>query len=211
MALALTKPKSVTPAQYLALEEVATTKSEYFRGEIFMMAGGSPNHNRIAGNIFAEFNVGLRGRRCEVFNSDQRLLVNGNGLYTYPDAMIVCGKIEFADPNRQVITNPTVIVEGLSPATKNYDQTCGCFETEQNKESKFELYRDIPSFRDYILAHQDEVYIEYFHKGEDGRWVLTEFKVLTDQIRIIAIDLALSLDRIYERVEWASNRNMSDE
>lgn len=196
MALALTKPKYITPAQYLALEEMATTKSEYFRGEIFMMAGGSPNHNRIAGNIFAEFNVGLRGRRCEAFNSDQRLLVNRNGLYTYPDAMIVCGKIEFADPNRQVITNPTVIVEVLSPATKNYDQG-----------GKFELYRDIPSFRDYILAHQDKVYIEYFHKGEDGRWVLTEFKVLTDQIRIISIDLALSLDRIYERVEWELNCN----
>ena len=196
MALALTKPKSVTPAQYLALEEMATTKNEYFRGEIFMMAGGSPNHNRIAGNIFAEFNVGLRGRRCEAFNSDQRLHVKKNGLYTYPDVLVVCGQIEYADPKRQEMTNPTVIVEVLSPATKNYDQG-----------GKFELYRDIPSFRDYVLAHQDKVHIEYFHKGEDGRWVLTEFKALTDQIRIISLDLALSLDRIYERVEWEPNRN----
>lgn len=194
MALALTKATNISLEEYLTTEESATEKSEYYRGEIFMMAGGSPNHNRIAGNIFAEFNFGLRGRRCEAFNSDQRIMVKENGLYTYPDAMVVCGKIEYADDRRQTITNPAVLVEVLSPSTKNYDQG-----------GKFELYRDIPSFRDYILVHQDKVHIEYFHKGEDGRWILTELKALEDRLRIGTVDMELLLERIYERVEWESN------
>lgn len=201
MALPLTQPSYIAPEAYLAQEEVATQKSEYFRGEIFMMAGGSPNHNRIAANMLTELTISLRGRHCEAFsceafNGDQRVLVKSSGLYTYPDALVVCGRLEYADERRQTIINPTVLVEVLSPSTKDYD-----------RGGKFELYRNIPSFCDYVLIHQDKVHVEYFHKGEDRRWVLTEYKTLEDRLRIESIDIEVTLERLYERVEWDNHQD----
>lgn len=184
-------PHRITPQEYLELEKKAAYKSEYFSGEIFMMAGGSPNHNRISGNIYAEFNVGFRDSRCEAFNSDQRLFIRKNGLFTYPDAMVVCGQIEFAQRDGDAITNPVLIVEVLSPSTQDCD-----------RGGKFELHRDIESFREYLLVHQDKVHLEHYHKDDAGCWVLTEIKEIAATLRFHAIDCALSVRRIYERVDW---------
>lgn len=191
MAVALNAPRMISPQEYLEMEREAQQKSEYFAGEIFLMAGASPNHNRITANINAELNVGLRGKNCEAFNSDQRLFIVKNGLYTYPDALVVCGRIEFDEKDRHSMTNPTVLVEVLSPSTKDYD-----------RGAKFELYREIPTLRDYVLVHQDKVYVEYFHKEAAGRWTLTEWKDLDSALMLESIDFALPLRRIYERVDW---------
>ena len=184
-------PQTFTPEEYLELEQTSTRKSEYFSGEIFMMAGGSPNHNRISLNVSARLSLGLEGKRCETFNSDQRLYITKNGLFTYPDAMVVCGQIEFDQRDRDAITNPVVVVEVLSPSTQDYD-----------RGGKFELYRDIGSFREYVLVHQDKVHIEHYHKDNADRWVLTEIKDIEATLKFYAIDFELSVGRIYERVDW---------
>ena len=92
MAVALRKAERYTPEEYLALEELGDYKSEYFQGMIYAMSGASLNHSRISGGILSLCCVGLRGTGCEAFNSDTRLLVKSNGLFTYPDVMIVCGQ-----------------------------------------------------------------------------------------------------------------------
>lgn len=190
MASAKAPTAYVTIAEYLAREEDAITKSEYFAGEIFMMAGGSPNHNRISGNIFSELLFNTRGSSCEPFNSDQRIRLP-SGLATYPDAMVVCGQIEYDNEDPHAITNPVLLVEVLSPSTSNYD-----------RGEKFEFYREVKTFQEYLTIHQDKVYIEHWYKRDDDQWMLHELTKLDDSLILHSIDVSFSLQQIYERVEW---------
>jgi Uma2 family endonuclease len=177
--------------EYLAQEEKADHKSEYYNGEIFAMAGGSYNHNVIAGNINAALNQFAESRPCVVFTSDMRLLVKANGLYTYPDTMVVCGQAEFSEGRNDTITNPIIIVEVLSKSTRDYD-----------RGFKFESYRMIESLQDYLLVDQARIHIEYFHKLEDGRWVLIETNLPEATLTLQAIDFSIPISRIYQKVDW---------
>lgn len=185
--------KHYSPEEYLALEETAEYRSEYYRGEIFAMSGGSANHNRIAGNLYMALRDVFRGKPCEAFITDMRLLVKKNGLYTYPDIMVVCGSLAFAKGRTDTITNPIVIIEVLSESTQGYD-----------RGAKFELYRTIDSLQDYVLVDQARVHVEYFRKLEDGRWLLTEFNDLEAVLRLESVAVEIPLRRAYEQVEWES-------
>src|SRR5713226_3456762 len=113
--------KNFTPEEYLAMEQVAEYKSEYYNGEIFAMSGGTADHSLIEGNLYTTLNQLLESKPCRVFTSDMRLFVQQSDLYTYPDAMIVCGKIQFVLTRKDTFTNPIVIVEVLSPSTRDCD------------------------------------------------------------------------------------------
>ena len=128
--------------EYLTFEEKAQLKSEYYQGQIFQMAGGSANHSRISLNICLELTIALRGKSCEVFNSDMKIAVKANGLHTYADAAVVCGEVEFGPGRDDIITNPLLLVEVLSPSTRNYDRA-----------DKFLLYRVI------ILTIEIHIYL----------------------------------------------------
>ncbi|HEX2913484.1 MAG TPA: Uma2 family endonuclease [Chloroflexia bacterium] len=110
--------KYYTPEEYLEMEETAPYRSEYYRGEIFAMAGGSVNHNRISSNVNAELNIALRGKTCRVYNSAMRIRVQSVGLESYPDASVVCGEPLFVEGRNDVLTNPSLIVEVASPSTE---------------------------------------------------------------------------------------------
>ncbi|RMD86186.1 MAG: Uma2 family endonuclease, partial [Calditrichaeota bacterium] len=142
-----TAKKYYTPEEYLALEEAAEYKSEYYKGEIFAMSGASINHNRIVMNLSTELNTALRDTKCEVFMSDMRLWVEAVQLFTYPDIVILCEQPQFYDDRDDTITNPFIIFEVLSESTKNYD-----------RGEKFEFYRSLPSFQEYILVDQYKVH-----------------------------------------------------
>ncbi len=188
------KPQNYfSPEEYLALEEVADYKSEYYQGEIFAMSGRSANHNRIAKNLVIALEVALESKPCETFITDMRLLVKKNGLYTYPDVMVICGQLEFAEGRTDTLTNPIVIVEVLSKSTQDYDRS-----------AKFELYRAIETLQDYVLIDQARVHVEYFRKLEDGRWLLQEFNQLEAILRVEAVGVEIPLSRVYQRVEWES-------
>ncbi len=180
-----------TPEEYLALEETAEYRSEYYRGEIFAMSGGSANHNRISGNIYTAMNIAFENKPCEAFITDMRLLVKKNGLYTYPDVMVVCGQIKFVEGRTDTITNPVVVIEVLSESTQDYD-----------RGSKFMLYRALASLQEYILIEQDKIHIERFRKLEDGRWILDEFDQADQVLSVEAIDFEMPLQRIYRNVKW---------
>ncbi len=134
----------LSPQEYLAMERQAETKSEYYAGEVFAMAGASRKHNLIVPNL-AYLLVGqLKSRSCEVYNSDMRVKVSATGLYTYPDLAVVCGKPRFDDDQEDTLLNPTVIVEVLSKSTEAYD-----------RGEKFAMYRALESMTDYLLIAQD--------------------------------------------------------
>lgn len=191
MALALKPKVTYTPEEYLALEDLADQKSEYCQGEIFAMAGGSTNHNRIAVSLCASLDTLLEDGRCEVFSSDVKLFVVAHDLYTYPDAMVVCGGPQYVEERDDALINPTVIVEVLSKTTRGYASN-----------QKFAFYRSIQTFQDYVLIDQERVHVDCYHKEANGRWVLTEYNALENQLLIESLQVAIPLRRIYRRVDW---------
>jgi Uma2 family endonuclease len=160
------------------------------------MAGGSPNHNSIALDVVSNLRIGLRRSDCRAFGSETRLLIKANGLYTYPDAMVVCGQIERTDDKRETLTNPTVIVEVLSSSTEGYDRGL-----------KFERYRAIETFREYVLLHQDRPFIEQYLKGADNVWTVRFIHGLESTLLLQTIDYALPLQLIYNYVTWPDKDN----
>ncbi len=148
--------------QYLEIERLAETKSEFHDGQMFAMSGGSLNHALLAGNAVTLLNTRLPPG-CRVFTSDLRIKVVSAGLYTYPDCSVVCGEPQLFGDRMDCILNPLLIVEVLSPSTENYD-----------RGKKFELYRTMESFREYLIVHQDRRHVEYYSRQEDGSWLLRE-------------------------------------
>ncbi|MCI0514230.1 Uma2 family endonuclease [candidate division KSB1 bacterium] len=175
--------------EYLALEETAEFKSEFYQGEMFAMAGGTIDHNLIIGNIHANLYQTLRNRPCFVFLNDVRLWVEEKDLFTYPDIMIICGKLEFYPGRNDTITNPLVIFEVLSDTTKNYD-----------RGEKFVFYRTIPTFKEYVLIEQSRMHVEHFYIGEPGNWILSEYNQPEAFLKLQQIDFQISLAEIYQRV-----------
>ena len=182
-----------SPANYLALERVAESKHEFFDGEMFRMSGGTLLHSQLAGNVIFEFGKGLEDSPCRVLTSDMRIKLP-TGLYTYPDASIVCDHPQFEDGHRDVLLNLIVIVEVLSPSTESYD-----------RGKKFEHYRSCPSLRDYLLISQDRVFVEHFSRQADtDQWLLTTWNSLSDAVLVAALNARLPLRGIYARVDVPS-------
>ena len=181
--------KMYSEQEYLELERKAEYKSEYFRGEIFAMAGAGSNHNRITENLSVEIGGYLKDKSCQSFSSDMRLHIPENGLYTYPDFLVACGRLEFTDQDREILVNPTVIIEVLSRTTSAYD-----------RGDKFYLYRSIPTLLEYILIDSLSICVEIFRKNDNGSWILElETENIDDQITTSACDFQLKLSDIYAR------------
>lgn len=183
----------LTPAEYLARERAATYRSEYFDGEMFAMAGGSPRHSLICANVMRELGNGLKRRPCAVYDSNLRVQVSATGLYTYPDASVICGPLEFDDKHRDTVVNPTLLIEVLSESTEAYD-----------RGKKFGHYRQIPALREYLLASQEEPKIERFLRNQDGTWTLTEAAGLDATLPLPSLNVELSLREIYDKVDFSA-------
>ncbi len=188
-----TQPSSfISPAEYLVQERAALTKSEYFRGEIFAMAGASEAHNLIVGNLVRVLGNQLRSRDCRVYPSDLRLLVSATGLYTYPDVMVVCGKPVLVDQQGDILTNPVLIIEVLSESTKDYD-----------RGGKFHQYMRIDSLREYLTVSQTEMLVDYSIRQPDGSWLLREIGPASGTVSLESLAIRLDFTDIYEKVSFA--------
>ena len=154
------------------------------------MTGASINHNTIAGNIFRQLSGLLEGQPSRVFFADLRLRIEAADLFTYPDVFVICGDVELYGDRRDTVLNPRMIVEVLSPSTKDYD-----------RGSKFELYRAIPGFEEYVTVDQDRVKIEQFVKNSDGNWVLSEFEERDAGFRLESLDVTLRFADIYRNAK----------
>ena len=185
------QPKTqFTSVEYLTLERKAECKSEYFNGEIFAMAGATPEHVLIVTNVVSELHGQLKSRHCTVYSTDLRLKVSATGLYTYPDVIVVCGEPQFDDDHKDTLLNPTFIVEVLSNSTKDYD-----------RGGKFEQYRMLESFIEYVLIAQDKHHVEHFVKQPNNYWLFSETNHLEDALELSSIDCHLALTEIYDKVE----------
>jgi Uma2 family endonuclease len=142
--------KKWTPEEYLAWERQQPEKHEFHGGDVFVVAGATFEHNQIVANVLGELRAALREKPCRVCASDLRVKIPATGLYTYPDASVVCGRPAFEDDKLDTLLNPLIIVEVLSESTEDYD-----------RGTKFTNYRTIASLRDYVLISTDKVLVEY--------------------------------------------------
>ncbi len=180
----------VSPDDYLQSERAAAFKSEYYSGQVWAMSGVSREHDTIAVNLTALLRPALRGTPCRQFTSDMRVTV-ADTLYTYPDLSVVCGEVRFIDAHVDTLTNPTVLIEILSPSTANYDRT-----------AKFGRYRRLPSLREYVLVHQDASFVERFERFDDI-WAAYEYRRLAVVLELSSIGITVPLAGIYEDVSFA--------
>jgi Uma2 family endonuclease len=173
---------------YFAIETDSPIKHEYYRGEVFAMAGASVAHNHITANLLALLRNGLRGGACNAFGSDLRVCTP-SGLYTYPDVVVICGPVALVEERPDTAVNPTVLVEVLSDATCDYD-----------RGEKFTLYKTIPTFKEYVLIEQSQVLVEHHQRGQRGAWRSRTHKRLDAGLRLSSVHLELALNEIYREV-----------
>ncbi|TMI75054.1 MAG: Uma2 family endonuclease [Bacteroidetes bacterium] len=181
----------VSPEEYLEMERSSQEKHEYYKGEVYLMSGASPAHNDVAYNINRLIAPAVHGKGCKLYGSDFRIHIPENFLFTYPDFSIVCGKALTSDIYTDNLTNPSVIIEILSKSTKNYD-----------RGMKFALYRSIKTLQEYILIDSTSVTVETYTRQNDDSWLLKEFKQLSNSFTISVIGVTLSLQDIYEDVNF---------
>src|ERR1051326_6841621 len=186
--------KRLTAAEYLRIERAAEYRSEFFNGEMFAMAGGTPRHSRIKTNLVGALNNGLRGNRCTVHDIDLRIRVAATGLYTYPDASVFCEKFSFDDEHQDTVLNPTLLAEVLSDSTEAYD-----------RGKQFNHYRQIPSLKEYLLIAHDSPRVERLARNSDNTWTLTICTGLDQKLELPSIGITISLAEIYDRVEFDTN------
>jgi len=188
-AIAYGKQK-ISIDEYLEMENASSEKHEYYQGEIFAISGAKVPHNIIATNLVVALTIKLKGKSCRPFNSDQRIHVEANTLFTYPDISIICGDIITRNNDDYNVLNPTVLIEVLSRSTKNYD-----------RGEKFKLYRDIPTLREYVLVDSESIHIEIFRLNANNHWELEEYNKDAQTVLIQAINTPLSIEEIYEGTE----------
>ena len=180
----------LTPEEYLAQERRAEFRSEYFRGEVFAMAGASWEHTLVKDNLAAETRGHLKEGPCRVLTSDLRVKITATGMYTYPDIAIVCEKPQFEDDVFDTLLNPHALVEVLSDSTEKYD-----------RGAKFAHYRQIPSLREYVLVAQDRVLMERYVRQADESWILTVFTDATGAFEFASVPVRVPLAEVYRGVE----------
>lgn len=177
----------ISPQEYLEMERASEEKHEYFDGHVYNMSGASMNHVQITSNVFLKVGVFLEGKECDIYVKDLKVTNIHKDSYTYPDLLIVCGEKEFEDEHQDILLNPSVIIEILSPSTRSID-----------KGRKFFYYQQIKSLKEYFMIDTVKQRVFITRKQPDVRW-LTELPLETGSIFIETINFHLSLSDIYNR------------
>ena len=194
---ALTKKKKYTPEEYLALEEKAEYRSEYWDGIIVPLnsespnlGGASVNHNQIVSNLIEVLSAKLKKKGCRTFANDLKIWIEKRRRFFYPDLAVICGKIEYVEDRNDTISNPIVIVEVLSDSTEAKD-----------RGEKMLAYRTLESLQEYVLVAQDKAIVEQYTKNEDENWIHKATIGLKSIVRFESIEIELTLEEIYQRIK----------
>lgn len=185
--------KKVSVEDYLRAEEKTMHKHEYHNGIIKKMAGGKLPHNQLAQKVASIIDSFIESNELGliVSNSDTKIRIERYNKFVYPDAVVICEKPEFYQNRKDTITNPLLIVEVLSDSTKDYDRT-----------TKYEYYRTIPSFREYVLVHQDTKHVSVYTKQADFTWLIHDYDGDDATAILHAIQgCPLPLKRLYRGLE----------
>jgi Uma2 family endonuclease len=184
-----------TPEEYLDIERESEIRHEYLDGYVYAMAGESPEHSLICFNLSVIVGLQLRGKPCQGYSPNMKVRTDPSDLFSYPDLAIVCGEPIYHDKRRDVLLNPKIIFEVLSPSTEKYD-----------RDEKFRRYREnIPSMTDYILVSQSTPKIEHFTKQDNGEWTKVEVSGLSNELYIASIDVRIPLEEVYENITFYEN------
>ena len=182
-----------TPEEYFAWEEQQLERHEYIDGEVYAMTGGSINHSEVAGKFVTILNNHLKGRGCKILTADAKVNIARSNDYVYPDVSVTCDN---RDKNTaQYITYPCLIIEVLSPSTAAYD-----------RGDKFTMYRRNPVLQDYVLASADKMSIDLFHKDEQGKWDILNYRA-GDAVELQSIDLNFPIEDVYQEIVFEHQTN----
>jgi Uma2 family endonuclease len=173
-------------ADYLDIEEMSVVKHEYLDGEIYAMAGGTPEHAALCAALIMLLGSQLRNGPCRVYTSDLRVRVSATGLATYPDASVVCGELVRDPESRTHVTNPSVLFEVLSRGTEDYD-----------RGKKREHYQQIASLHTYVVIAQDLRHVEIWQRRDERTW---DHRVLGagDAIDLAPLDCRVPVSELYD-------------
>ena len=186
---ALAEKTLFTKEEYLELEEHSAEKSEYYSGEIFAMAGGSRNHSIICVNLAWALREAVNRKDCTPFDSNMKVEIEAAEAFVYPDLSVVCGDTEFPENSTDIIRNPVLVIEVLSPGTESFD-----------RGKKFCYYRSLPSLREYVLVSQSQPLIERYFMENQGRWIYAVSEGLEDVLVLQSLDANILLKDIYQKV-----------
>ena len=186
----LPQKKKYTPAEYLALEEKAETRSEYWNGEIVAMAGGNIDHQQIVGNVSRILGNKLYGK-CRIFPIEMKVWIKKRNKFFYPYVTVICDKPNFYKSRRDTIDNPKLLIEVLSKSTVSFDRA-----------EKFLSYQTLESLDEYVLISQDKALVEQYIKREDGNWIYKATIELESSVDFSSVKATLSLQDIYDLVEF---------
>ena len=188
-----------TPEEYFALLEQSEEKFEYHQGEVFMMAGGTPNHNIISLNVARRILEGLDNKECTSYSSDMKVEIARYQRYLFPDMSVVCGPPELSEERNDTIKNPILLIEVLSPFTEGYDRGL-----------KFKMYRSLPSFKEYVLISQEEPQVEVYYRQNNTSWLYQVYQGLDSTLTLQSINHTVSLKHIYQKVTFAEQTPSTD-
>ncbi|HST52318.1 MAG TPA: Uma2 family endonuclease [Pyrinomonadaceae bacterium] len=180
----------VTPDEYLTAERLSETRSEYLDGVVCPMTGGSLTHIQITSNLTAELSVQLRSRPCRVLAIDLKVRIPDSRKFFYPDVTVVCGEPQFHDERKDIILNPILVIEVLSPSIEAFD-----------RGAKFQAYQTIESLKEYVLVAQDTPIIEQYVRQADGKWTYTSVAGLESSIALPSVECTLNLSAVYDKVD----------
>lgn len=183
-----------TEKRYLEFERFSRERHEFLDGSVYAMAGESPDHSTICYNLIGAMRNQLRGTRCRGYSPNMKIATNESGLFSYPDFAVVCGTPTFFDGTKDVVTNPVVIFEVLSPSTQSYD-----------RGEKFLRYtNNIASLKDYLLVSQDKPMVEHYSKAQNEGWTKTEVEGLDSVLTIPSIVCEIKLSDLYELIDFTA-------
>jgi Uma2 family endonuclease len=192
--MAQTETKRYTAEEYLELEVASETRNEYRDGEIVPMTGGTPEHNRISGNLYIALSLGLKRKPYEVFHVDQRLWIPSANIYTYPNVMVLPKPLELQTGRKDTVMNPCFIAEVLSKSTRSYDRS-----------EKFAAYRTISSFQEYLLIDQDKIHVEHHVKVAENQWLFSEYNDPEFNLSLRTLDFQIQIADLYENIEFSES------
>jgi len=193
------KPR-YTLEEYFELERTSEERWEYLNGEVFCMSGVSPNHDAIEGNFNLALQTVLGGRGCRIFLANIRIKVPAAPPYRYAD-LALCDRPTYEKIGGvETLTNPTLIVEVLSPSTEAYD-----------RGDKFTYYKSITSLREYLLVAQHRPHISHYVRQASEKWEYEEVNDVSASILLPSIDCTLALSDVYRNVEFESLTSPSPE
>lgn len=179
--------------KYLDYERDSDERHEFLDGSVYAMAGESPRHSTICFNLYTITGSQLsRKKTCRGYSPNMKIATNSKGLFSYPDLAIVCGEPKYHNNKGDVLLNPTMIFEVLSPSTENYDRG----------EKLLRYTNNIESLTDYILIAQDKPSIEHYAKQNDGSWIKNEIEGLESRFFLPTIEAEIPLAELYENITF---------